>query len=88
MSRGIDRLFDLMVGQSQWTTTGLVKVPTTEEMTIAPDTPNGPMLQISKKDADGVVVYVEKLNLPAVDDLIGRLIKMRDHLATIMEKHQ
>lgn len=88
----IDRLFDLVDRQSLWSTTmpttttvSYEKVETTEQMSILPDTPNGPMLEVATKNKQGVVMVSQRYNLPAVDDLIGKLIKYRDMMAT-MEK--
>jgi len=82
---GIDRLFDWLDQEPQWTTPyvtrKLVKMEVTDELSIVPDTPNGPMLQIVIKDTDGDVVFKQRYNLAAVDELIGKLIKMRDHMA-------
>ncbi len=85
----LDKLFDLMSAQSQWTsfsppvTFELVKVETVEEMAIVIDATHGPMLEIRLKNPKGVLVSNQRLNLPAVDDLVGRLIKMRDHMAAM-----
>ena len=81
-----DRLLDLL-REPQWTipvptvTKKLVKMSSTEEMVIVPETPHGPMLEIASKDESGDTVFKQRLNLAAVDDLIGRLIKMRDLMA-------
>jgi hypothetical protein len=56
-------------------------VNATEGMSIIPDTEHGPMLEISSKDEHGTVIHRTRMNLAAVDDLIGKLIKMRDHMA-------
>lgn len=81
-----DGLLDLI--RSNWSTPSwptvtrqLVKVSVEHEMVIVPETPNGPMLEIVMKDGSGEVVFKQRLNLPAVDELIGKLIKMRDHMA-------
>lgn len=90
---GIDRLFDLITRDSLWTTTmptvtrTMVKVSTTEQMAIIPDVPDGPMLEISFNDGSDLPVMRQRLNLAAVDDLIGKLIKMRDRMAA-MKEHQ
>lgn len=86
----IDRLFDMMTRDSLWTSTAaptvtFAKVDTSEEMRILPDTPNGPMLEIAQKNPQGVVLVAQRYNLYAVDDLIGRLIKMRDHMAQMTD---
>jgi hypothetical protein len=59
----------------------MVKMKVSEEMVIVPDTAHGPMLELRMKDEDGDTVFKQRLNLGAVDELIGRLIKMRDHMA-------
>jgi hypothetical protein len=56
-------------------------VNATEEMSIIPDTEHGPMLEIGSRDESGMVIYRQRMNLATVDDLIGKLIKMRDHMA-------
>lgn len=86
----IDRLLDMVTRDSLWwstsiPTTTLAKIETTEEMRILPDTANGPMLEIAQKNAQGVVVAAYRYNLPAVDELIGKLIKMRDHMARMTD---
>lgn len=87
MSRSIDRLLDLLNGGPTWTsftptvTRSLVKMECAEEMAIIPDTKNGPMLEISFKDGGDLPVFRQRLNLTGVDELIGKLIKMRDHMA-------
>lgn len=85
--RSLDRLMDWL-GESEWSTPTfstvtrrMVKMTTTEEMAIIPDTEHGPMLEISLKDSDGELAFRQRLSLGAVDDLIGKLIKMRDHMA-------
>lgn len=91
MRDALDRLFDFMDCQSLWTTTmptvtrTMVKVSTTEQMAIIPDGPDGPMLEISFNDGSDLPVMRQRLNLAAVDDLIGKLIKMRDRMAAIKE---
>lgn len=88
----IDRLLDMMSGQSLWTTAmptwTTISTPqkiqnTTEELRILPDTPNGPMLEMVTQSAEGVELFKQRLNLAAVDDLIGKLIKMRDLMAVM-----
>jgi hypothetical protein len=84
MSRGIDKLIDLM-REPQWSmptaTRTLVKIDAAPEMAIVPETPNGPVLEMTTQDGEGNVILKQRWNLPAVDDLIGKLIKMRDHMA-------
>jgi hypothetical protein len=62
------------------TTVTFEKVDATEELRIIPDTLNGPMLEIAQKNVHGVVLFSLRYNLTAVDELIGKLIKMRDHM--------
>ncbi len=90
MSRGTDLLLKLL--DQQWSTPSWPTVPQSEtleaaeeEMVIMPDTEHGPMLRITQKGKgkDSTAVFVRKLNLAAVDDLIGKLIKTRDHMATM-----
>jgi hypothetical protein len=52
-----------------------------EEISIIPETEHGPMLQIISKDGNGIVIHLTRMNLAAVDQRIGELIKMRDHMA-------
>ena len=84
MSRGVDKLLELL-REPDWTTPTvtkrLVKMQLSDEFSIVPDTPHGPMLQIVMRDSDGDVAFKQRMNLSAVDDLIGKLIKMRDHMA-------
>lgn len=57
----IDRLFDMMSRDSVWWSTPVLgKVETTEEMRILPDTPNGVMLEIAQKNAEGVVLVAQR----------------------------
>lgn len=84
----IDRLLDMVSRDSLWWTppapiTTLTKVDTTEEMRILPDTPHGPMLEVAQKNSQGVEMVVLRYSLAAVDQLIGKLITMRDHMANI-----
>lgn len=88
----IDRLLDFMSQQSVWTTppTATFTVPqkiqnATEELRIIPGTPNGPMLEIVTSNGHGAELFKQRLNLAAVDDLIGKLIKMRDLMSQIKE---
>jgi hypothetical protein len=66
-----------------WRTIRQEIVDPTEEMSIIPETEHGPMLEITSKDKDGTVVHRRRMNLAAVDDEIGKLIKMRDHMAAM-----
>lgn len=83
----MDRLFEMMTRDSLWTTTAPTttvryeKIEHIEQLSIIPDTEHGPMLEIASKNKEGITLYAQRLNLAAVDDLIGRLIKMRDHMA-------
>lgn len=86
MSRATERLLDLL-REPQWVTpswsTTVTVENATEEMVIIPETENGPMLRITAKTKDGNVLHTREMNLAAVDGTIGRLIKMRDLMATM-----
>jgi hypothetical protein len=86
MSKLTEKLLDLVGSESEWSMPSLAYsleklTDATQEMVIIPETPNGPMLEISTKSAQGTTLHKLRLNLPAVDELIGKLIKMRDYMA-------
>ena len=84
MKSATDKLLDLL-REGQWTTPQFsrveVVVNATQEMRILPETKNGPMLEVVSKDENDTVIHRTQMNLSAVDHLIGKLIKMRDHMA-------
>jgi hypothetical protein len=82
MSRVTEKFLDLL-SQSEWSSWSMPtkKIDINEQMAIVPDTEHGPMLEISASNGQGLVLYQRCLNLAAVDDEIGKLIKMRDHMA-------
>lgn len=86
MSRATEKLLDLL-REGQWTTpswsTTVTVEGVTDEMTIIPETENGPMLRIAAKSKDGSVIHTREMNIAAVDGMIGKLIKMRDLMATM-----
>lgn len=44
-----------------------------------------PLLKIEDKDEHGGVIATQTMNLPAIDDFIGQLIKHRDILAGLQK---
>lgn len=81
----VDKLLELLRepgwSSPSWVTRPrLVSLQTTSEMSIIPldGKHKCPMLKIECKTEQGEGVFVETLNLAAVDDRIGELIKMRD----------
>lgn len=84
----VDKLLDLLREPSwsapSWTTSSprLVSLKMTEELSIIPldEKHKCPMLKIERKNEQGETCFVETMNLAAVDERIGELIKMRDLL--------
>jgi hypothetical protein len=87
MSQGIRKLAELFreFHEPHWaslpTLTTASICDAEQEMKIIPETEHGPMLEITERAKDGSAFHSQRLNLAAVDDLIGKLIKMRDHMA-------
>jgi len=82
----LDLLREPSWSASEWRTITYEAVNALEEMAIIPETEHGPMLEISSRDKDGKVLHRRRMNLAAVDDLIGKLIKMRDLMAPMQKE--
>lgn len=72
-------LQDLMKDGS--VTVSRVETKVTQKFSILPD--DGPLLKIEEIAEDGRTVSACTMNLSAVDDFIGKLIKMRDLMAAM-----
>jgi hypothetical protein len=90
MSGTTEKLLELL-REGQWTTpswsTTVTVEGVTDEMTIIPESENGPMLRIAAKTKEGTVIHTREMNLSAVDGMIGKLIKMRDLMAQMKDNH-